>query len=177
MVCFLLTSPRAGAFFRLILLHDQPCGCRGRLSLPDQAVMVPSQKKLGINVPGGREGFLMTVPTRSGISDNAAGAVSYFTFIPAIVFLLLPPYKDSNYVRFHAWQSVLLTIAAFVIDIIFGSIALLTLFLGTAALAYTFRIISLLWLVLWLVCVIQAMNGKRFRIPLLGSIAEKLAMK
>jgi len=119
----------------------------------------------------------MTVSTRSGISDNAAGAVSYFTFIPAIVFLLLPPYKDSNYVRFHAWQSVLLTIAAFVIDIIFGSIALLTLFLGTAALAYTFRIISLLWLVLWLVCVIQAMNGKRFRIPLLGSIAEKLAMK
>ena len=119
----------------------------------------------------------MTVATRSGISDNAAGATSYLTFIPAIVFLLLPSYKENSYVRFHAWQSVLLTIAAFVIDIIFGSIALLTLFLGTAALAYTFRIISLLWLVLWLVCVIQAMNGKRFRIPLLGSIAEKLAMK
>ena len=81
----------------------------------------------------------MTVATRTGISDNAAGAISYFTFVPAIVFLLLPPYKDSNYVRFHAWQSVLLSITAFVIDIILGSIALLTLFLGTAALAYTFQ--------------------------------------
>ncbi len=119
----------------------------------------------------------MTVTTRTGISDNAAGAISYFTFLPAIVFLLLPPYKDSSYVRFHAWQSVLLSIAASVVDIILGTIALLTLFLGTVALAYTFRVISLLWLILWLVCVIQAMNGKRFRIPLLGSIAEKLAMK
>jgi uncharacterized membrane protein len=119
----------------------------------------------------------MTVATRTGISDNAAATISYFTFIPAIVFLLLPPYKESSYVRFHAWQSVLLSIAAFVIDIILGSIALLTLFLGTSALAYTFRTISLLWLVLWLVCVVRAMNGKRFKIPLLGSIAEKLAMK
>jgi uncharacterized membrane protein len=119
----------------------------------------------------------MTVTTRTGISDNAAGTISYFTFFPAIVFLLLPPYKDSSYVRFHAWQSVLLSITASVVDIILGMIALLTLFLGTVTLAYTFRVISLLWLVLWLVCVIRAMNGKRFKIPLLGSIAEKLAMK
>jgi len=119
----------------------------------------------------------MTVATRSGISDNAAGAISYFTFIPAIVFLLLPPYKESSYVRFHAWQSVLLCITAFVVDIIVGVIALLSLFLGTVALAYTLRIISLFWLILWIVCVIQAMNGRKFRIPMLGSIAEKLAMK
>lgn len=119
----------------------------------------------------------MTVTTRTGISDNAASAISYLTFIPATVFLLLSPYKDSNYVRFHAWQSVLLTISAFLIDIVLGTIALLTLFLGTAALAYTFRAISLLWLILWLACIVQAMNGKRFRIPLLGGIAEKLAMK
>src|SRR5579863_6890649 len=132
----------------------------------------------GLQAPVGMalsiEGNIMTVTTRTGISDNAAAAICYFTFVPAIVFLLLPPYKDSNYVRFHAWQSVLLSISAFVIDIILGTIALLTLFLGTVSLAYSFRILSLLWLVLWLVCVIRAMNGKRFRVPLLGSIAEKL---
>lgn len=139
--------------------------------------MVLSRKDAGINIPDGRKGFVMTVATRSGISDNAAGATSYLTFIPAIVFLLLPSYKENSYVRFHAWQSVLLTIAAFVIDIIFGSIALLTLFLGGVTVVNVLRIIWLLGLILWLVCVIQAMNGKRFRIPLLGSIAEKLAMK
>jgi uncharacterized membrane protein len=119
----------------------------------------------------------MTVTTRSGISDNAAGAISYFTFIPAIFFLLIPPYKESNNVRFHAWQSVLLCIAAFTIDVLLGAVALLTLFLGSLALAYTLRVMSVVWLALWLVCVIQAMNGKRFRLPLLGGIAEKLAMK
>ncbi|MGA8743083.1 MAG: hypothetical protein WB561_17990 [Terracidiphilus sp.] len=119
----------------------------------------------------------MTVTTSAGISDNAASAISYFTFVPAIFFLLVSPYKSSNYVRFHAWQSVLLCFSAFVVDIILVSIALLTLFLGSVSLAYTLRMLSLLWLVLWLVCVIQSMNGKRFSIPLLGSIAEKLAMK
>lgn len=119
----------------------------------------------------------MTVSTRAGISDNVAGTIAYFTFIPAIIFLLVAPYKENNYIRFHAWQSVLLNIAAFVMEIIFGGIALLTLFLGSLALSYALKVISVLWLVLWLICVIQAMNGKRFKIPLLGSIAEKLSMK
>jgi uncharacterized membrane protein len=81
----------------------------------------------------------MTVATRSGISDNAASAISYCTFLPAIAFLLFPPYKNSPYVRFHAWQSVLIFITAFIFDIVLGSVALLTLFLGTAALAYNFQ--------------------------------------
>ena len=119
----------------------------------------------------------MTVSTRAGLSDNAAGAISYFTFIPAIFFLLVAPYKESNYIRFHAWQSVLLDITFFVIEIISGAIALLTLFLGAVTLAYALRLISLLWLILWLVCLIQAMRGKRFKIPLLGNIAERLSMK
>lgn len=124
-----------------------------------------------------RERFVMTVSTRAGISDNAAGAIAYLTFIPAIIFLLVTPYKERNYVRFHAWQSVMLNITAFLIEILFGAIALLTLFLAATPLAYLLRLITVLWLVLWLVCVIQAMNGKRFKIPVLGNIAEKLAMK
>jgi uncharacterized membrane protein len=127
--------------------------------------------------PWAAKGLVMAVTTRAGISDNAAGAISYLTFIPAILFLLLPPYKESNDVRFHAWQSVLLDMAAFVIEIIFGAIALLTLFLGAVSVAYLLRAISVLWLILWLTCLIQAMRGKRFKVPLLGNIAEKLAMK
>jgi uncharacterized membrane protein len=66
---------------------------------------------------------------------------------------------------------------AFAVDIVVGVIALLTVFLGTLALAYTLRLLSLFWLVLWLSCVIQAMNGKRLKLPLIGTIAEKLSMK
>ena len=119
----------------------------------------------------------MTVATRTGISDNAAGAISYFTFIPAVVFLLMRPYKDSPCVRFHAWQSILLCVVAFAVDIVLGVIALLTLFLGTTTLAYGIRLLALFWLVLWVACVIQAMKGKRLKLPLIGAIAEKLSMK
>ena len=31
-----------------------------------------------------------------------------------------------------------------------------------------------LWMVLWLVCVIQALNGKRYKLPIVGDIAEKV---
>jgi len=119
----------------------------------------------------------MTVTARPAISYNAAGAISYFTFIPAIVFLLVPPYKESQCVRFHAWQSILLCFIAFAVDIVLGAIALLTLFLGTLALAYTLRLFALFWLVLWLACVVRAMTGKRLKLPVIGSIAEKLSMK
>ena len=117
----------------------------------------------------------MTVIAEPRISQNAAGAFSYFTFIPAVVFLLIRPYKDSPCVRFHAWQSILLSMVAFAIDIVFGAIALLTLFLGTAALAYTLRLLALFWFVLWLACVIKAFNGKRLKLPLIGKVAEKLS--
>jgi uncharacterized membrane protein len=119
----------------------------------------------------------MTVATRAGISDNAAGTISYFTFIPAAFLLLVSPYKNSSYVRFHAWQSLLLFMTAFVVEIVIGAIALLTLFLKAVMLVYTLRAVSVLWMILWLVCVIKAMGGKKFKIPLLGNIAEKLALK
>lgn len=119
----------------------------------------------------------MTVTARSAISYNAAGAISYFTFIPAVVFLLVPPYKESQCVRFHAWQSILLCMVAFAVDIVLGAIALLTLFLGTIAIAYTLQVLAVFWLVLWFACVIRAMRGKRLKLPVIGSIAEKLSMK
>jgi len=119
----------------------------------------------------------MTVMDKPAISYNAASAISYFTFIPAGVFLLLPSYKDSSCVRFHAWQSILFCMVAFAVDIIVGGIALLTFLLGTAALAYTLRLLFLFWVVLWLACVIKAMNGKRLKLPIIGNIAEKLSLK
>ena len=38
------------------------------------------------------------------LSERIAGAVAYFTFVPAIVFLVLEPYKKNRFVRFHAVQ-------------------------------------------------------------------------
>jgi uncharacterized membrane protein len=33
------------------------------------------------------------------------------------------------------------------------------------------------WLVLWLICFLKAINGQRFRLPLLGELAERQASR
>jgi len=115
-------------------------------------------------------------PAPAGLSDNAAGALAYFTIIPAIIFLLMAPYNQKAFIRFHAWQSILLTVAAIIIDIVLGIV------LGIAVLLLPFflhlllwRLIELAWLVIWLVCIFNAFNGKRFKLPLIGDLAEKQA--
>jgi uncharacterized membrane protein len=118
---------------------------------------------------------------QSGLSDNAAGAIAYITFVPAIVFLVLPPYNATPYVRFHAWQSIFLNVAAFAIDIALAIVLAITMafapfgYYGFGHLIWL--LIDLVWFIIWLVCVLQAVNGKRFKLPIIGALAEQLANK
>ena len=41
-------------------------------------------------------------------SEPIAGALAYLTFIPAVVFLVVAPYKTNRFVRFHSFQCLLL---------------------------------------------------------------------
>ena len=119
----------------------------------------------------------MSVATRSGLADSTAAALSYITFVPAIVFLFLAPYSSSSYVRFHAWQSIFLNVAAFVINIVLSMLVALTFFMGPIAFYALIRGIWIVWILLWILCVIQAVNGRRFKLPIVGNIAEKLAAR
>lgn len=116
-----------------------------------------------------------TNPNQAGLSENAAGAIAYITFIPAIVFLLVPPYNASPYVRFHAWQSILLNATAAVISFFLSFVLVFFMVFGAFLLVTLTRLIWLAWFALWLVCVVKALNGQRFKIPLLGDLAEKQA--
>ena len=114
----------------------------------------------------------------AGLSDNAAGAIAYLTFIPAIVFLIVQPYNKSAFVRFHAWQSILLSVAAVVIDIVLGIVlGILLLTLSFLLHMLIWRLIELAWLIVWIVCIVNAAQGKRFKLPWIGAWAEQQANK
>jgi uncharacterized membrane protein len=103
----------------------------------------------------------------SGLSDNAAGAIAYITIIPAIIFLIVEPYNKNSFVRFHSWQSIFLGIAAFAVQIVLTIIPVVGWIL-----------IPLLWLgflVIWIMCLIKASKGERWKLPLIGDFAEKQA--
>jgi uncharacterized membrane protein len=108
----------------------------------------------------------------SGLSDNAAGGIAYITIIPAIVFLIIEPYKRSSYVRFHAWQSIFFFVAWAVIDILVGVVQNLvpsTVFLTLTVL----QLVGLALFVVWLIVFVSAFGGKRIKLPIIGGLAEK----
>ncbi len=49
-------------------------------------------------------------PADAGLSDNAASALAYVTFIPAVIFLVLAPYNQKPVIKFHAIQELGLTL-------------------------------------------------------------------
>jgi uncharacterized membrane protein len=104
--------------------------------------------------------------------DRALAALAYLTLIPAATLLFLPAYRSHRFIRFHAWQSVLLWIVFLVLTVlalVFSNItaALMFLLLGVlAALAMFF---------LWVVLTIKAWQGERFALPVFGVLAGRLS--
>jgi uncharacterized membrane protein len=117
----------------------------------------------------------MTETTQSGLSDNAASALAYITFIPAIVFLAMPPYNQSRTVKFHAWQSIFLTVACVAIYVVLAILMRIP-FLGLLIIPVMF-VVDLGLFILWLFVVIKAVNGTMFKIPVIGGFAEAQANK
>jgi uncharacterized membrane protein len=114
-----------------------------------------------------------TANAQVGFSDNAAGALAYITFLPAIVFLFLPPYSTRPYVRFHAWQSLYLHIAAFIVGLALDAILVFGSFSGGFLAVTVTRVLWIGWMLLWAMCAVTAVNGRRFMLPLIGALAEK----
>ncbi len=95
----------------------------------------------------------------TGLDENVAGFLCYlFGFITGIVFLVVE--KESRFVKFHAMQSTITFLGLFVIILLFGGIPVLGAF------------IFFFTLILWLVLMIKALQGKRYLLPIVGKMAE-----
>jgi uncharacterized membrane protein len=106
-----------------------------------------------------------------------AALLSYLLgWITGIIFLLIE--KDS-YVRFHAVQSILTFGGLDILIIILSILASIGSALGGWGIWLIFHwIINLIWLVsviLWIVLMIKAYQGERFKLPIVGDLAEKYA--
>jgi uncharacterized membrane protein len=111
-----------------------------------------------------------------GLSSNAAAAIAYLTFIPAVLFLVLEPYNRDRFVRFHAWQCIALTIVWVGIKILFSVFAFAGLhfaFLGLWTLV-TVAVFFVLF-VFWLIALIKASQGQWYKIPIVGDLAASFA--
>lgn len=108
-----------------------------------------------------------------GLTENVAGALAYVTIIPSVLFLIIEPYNKNRFVRFHAFQNIFFSVAWIVLWGVLGIFGHVP-FLGWASLLL-WPLIGLAGFVLWLIMVFKAYQGQKFKLPILGDMAEKQA--
>ena len=108
--------------------------------------------------------------TSMNLEENVAGALCYVLgWITGIIFYIME--KDNKFVRFHAMQSIIVFLPLSIILGIFQGILLFVPFIGWAISA----LIGLFMFVLWLILMLKAYQGEKFKLPVVGDIAEKHA--
>lgn len=108
----------------------------------------------------------MTDRSSTGLDPNLAGLLCYLlTIVSGLVFLIVE--KEDRYVRFHAYQSVatfgallILSIAVRLVPLVGGIVSALV---GPVA------------VILWVILMVKAYQGERFKLPAVGDWAEQQA--
>jgi uncharacterized membrane protein len=102
-------------------------------------------------------------------ADIGSAVLSYITFVPALIMLTSERSRRSPFIRFHAIQSVLLSacwIGVWALCAIVG-----TSILDEQTLETLYTVARLCLFVAWLFAIIGAGQGKRLRLPVIGSFA------
>ena len=110
------------------------------------------------------------------LPENIAGALAYFTFVPAIVFLLLDPYRKNRFVRFHAVQCLLVWLVGIVVALalrLLGMVVFLIPTLGPLLVVIADVAALLAAVLLWLVLIIKALQAEMFGLPWVGAAARQ----
>jgi len=113
----------------------------------------------------------------TGLAPNIASLLCYICMpISSIVFMLME--KENKDVQFHAWQGTIFGVGYIVvivaIEILAALLGAMVSFLGVV-LGLLIPIIGLVAFVLWIICLVKAYQGERWKIPYIGDIAEKKA--
>jgi uncharacterized membrane protein len=112
-----------------------------------------------------REKGKTPVLTTTGLSPNVAGLLCYLgVWITGIIFFVIE--QKDKWVRFHAAQSI----------VVFGTIIVAGIILGlipVVGVAFS-SIIWVIGFILWIILMVKAYQGERYKIAWAGDIAEKM---
>lgn len=128
----------------------------------------------------------------TGMDPKVAGALSYIWIVGLIFFFIE---KENKFVRFHAMQSILFGIANTVIMVVLMVIAFVLTFafgiggamVGGGAGALVSMLVWVVWLLFWVIGIalfigliyaaVKAYQGQKFKLPIIGNIAEGIVEK
>ncbi len=109
--------------------------------------------------------------TQLGVSENIAGVIAYFFGLISGILLLVIE-KDNEFVRFHAAQSSVVSIAVIVLSVVISMIAWIPIIGWLIALLSIFVYLAIF--ILWLYLMFMAFKGDMYRLPVLAEYADQL---
>ena len=102
--------------------------------------------------------------TSLNLDEKIEGLLCYLgIWITGLIFYLLE--SDNKFVRFHAMQSIIVFLPVSILITIFWWIPIIGWILSP--------LISIIMFVLWVILMIKAYQGEKFKLPIAGDIAEK----
>ncbi len=103
--------------------------------------------------------------TSTGMQPNVAALLCYVVgWVTGLVFFLIE--KENKFVRFHAFQSM----------VVFGAFMILSIVLTVTVVGIALvPILGIAELILWIVLMVKAYQGEKFKLPIAGDMAEKNA--
>lgn len=153
------------------------CGACGQPARAQASVAAPASSSGATSAPAAAAGSGV-VSGGTGLTMNLAAALSYaLGLITGILFLVIEPYKNDRFVRFHAMQSILFSAAVIVFSIVWSIlVGILVSIAGFWVLTVDVPLRLLIGLgifALWLYLMFQAYSQREFRLPWIGDIAAK----
>jgi len=130
---------------------------------------------------------VQTPKSSTGLDENVAALLSYiFHWVSGLIFFLIE--KESRLVRFHAMQSILLSVLAGIVLIVLWVMSIVIWLVTTQLPGFLAAIVNLvvmlLWIIVcvglliaWIMCLVKAFQGQYFKLPIIGNFAEKFSAK
>jgi uncharacterized membrane protein len=111
----------------------------------------------------------------TGPRSRPIAALTYLLgFVTGVIFLYLEPYDKDEFVRFHARQSIVFSIACFVLNIILSVFAAVLPGPLGGIVRFLQSLINLGLAIYWVYLMFKAYKGERYRIPELADWAETM---
>lgn len=113
----------------------------------------------------------------TGLTPEVAALLAYLAG-PFSGALILAMERTSSFVRFHAWQSLVALGVLGVTAVACLVLAFALLIVSPTAfwvMLWFAAITGAAWIVVWGLCLVQAYQGKRWKLPLAGDLAERKA--
>ena len=113
-------------------------------------------------------------PVAAPMQDNMASALCYVGwFITGIVFLVMEPYSKNRAIRFHAFQSIFMSVALIAVEMVLTIIVPFSFYGWLYYLLW--RLFGLACFALWAFLIYSAYQGKTVLLPVIGPLAQKQA--